>query len=101
MALADPIRMNGVRFPNFDWARSDNAPNTGKSRIQFGAGNQVAPGKTIELDDATIKLRSQAIDNLIESGDLIEGVAFKAPKEPEKKAAEKKAEAEKKAAEKK
>ena len=55
--------------------------------IQFGAGNVVGPGEVIELDDATLELRSQAIEQLINEKELVEGTKDKdAPEEePEEK----------------
>ncbi len=67
--------------------------NKSKRKIQFGSGNVVEPNAAIELDDETLKLRSQAIEQLLESGDIIEGSK---DKEAEKKEKEEEKEAEKK-----
>ncbi len=53
--------------------------------IQFGAGNKVGPGETIELDDELVKKKAQAIEQLIAEGELVEGTKDKdAPKEKPK-----------------
>ena len=62
--------------------------------IQFGAGNVVGPGETIELDEDTVKIKAQAIEALIAEGEIVEGTKDKnAPKEkeePEEKKGKKK-----------
>lgn len=71
--------------------------NKGNTRIQFGAGNVVGPGETIELDDETVKKRSQAIEQLIAEEQLVEGTKDKdAPKEKEPEEPEEKPKGKKK-----
>lgn len=69
--------------------------NTSNKKILFGSGNSIGPGEVIELDDATVKERSQGIKNLIEAGDIVEGTKDKAAEKKAKAEAKAKAESEK------
>lgn len=59
--------------------------NTGKNSIAFGLSEdlKVAPGESIELSADLIKEKQQAIDNLIETGELAEGKKKVEEPEPE------------------
>ena len=65
--------------------------NKSNGRIQFGAGNMVGPGESIELSDELVKLKAQAIEQLINAGELVEGTKDKSAEAKAKEEAKAKA----------